>query len=248
MRIAIYIARFIAIVLGLAFLFTWLGVYDSDALKWQSAFTFWAVTMAIGIGASESLAAVFWRGRYSHWPAVAQVAIVAALAAFPITAALWLFNGGAGSWPTLQVWAINYFYVLIISVVMNTIVFVARRLKTQATALDGADTADSAQARFMERLPVKYRGAALYAVSSEDHYLRVHTDRGEEMILMRLADAVRELAGAGGLQTHRSWWVALDGVSDSRKDGGKLVLELKSGGEAPVSRTFQSAVKEAGLV
>ena len=50
--------------------------------------------------------------------------------------------------------------------------------------------------------------AELYAIESEDHYLRVHTSAGQELILMRLADAVRELAGVEGLQTHRSWWVA----------------------------------------
>jgi len=33
----------------------------------------------------------------------------------------------------------------------------------------------------------------IYAVSAEDHYLRVHTSLGETMVLMRLADAVRQL-------------------------------------------------------
>ena len=100
---------------------------------------------------------------------------------------------------------------------------------------------------FLERLPVKYRTASLYAVSAEDHYLRVHTSVGEELILMRLADALRELDGADGLQTHRSWWVAKDGVADTQQIDGKRVLILKSGGRASVSRTFASAVKAVGL-
>ena len=106
----------------------------------------------------------------------------------------------------------------------------------------------NADAVFLERLPIKYRGSALYAVSSEDHYLRVHTDRGEELILMRLADAVRELSGADGMQTHRSWWVAKAGIAEARKEGGKLRLVLKSGAEVPVSRSFAKAVREAGFI
>lgn len=42
----------------------------------------------------------------------------------------------------------------------------------------------------------------------EDRYLRIHTDGGSDLILMRLRDAVGELAGADGLQVHRSFWVA----------------------------------------
>jgi DNA-binding LytR/AlgR family response regulator len=83
-------------------------------------------------------------------------------------------------------------------------------------------------------------------VESEDHYLRVHTSAGSELILMRLADAVRELSGIEGLQTHRSWWVAKQGLADVVKGDGKLVLKLKSGAEAPVSRTYLKAVKDAG--
>lgn len=100
---------------------------------------------------------------------------------------------------------------------------------------------------FLERLPLKYRNADLYAVSAEDHYLRVHTSLGEALILLRLADAMRELSGAEGLQVHRSWWVARAGVTDTRRRGGRLSLVLASGTEAPVSRTFLPAVKAAGL-
>ncbi|MFN4104010.1 MAG: hypothetical protein ACK4GB_06940, partial [Tepidimonas sp.] len=32
--------------------------------------------------------------------------------------------------------------------------------------------------RFLERLPAKLRGAELYAVEAQDHYLRLHTSRG----------------------------------------------------------------------
>ena len=123
---------------------------------------------------------------------------------------------------------------------------IVSRAKAATPLLEAAQAKD-VTAQFMQRLPVKFRTAALWAVSSEDHYLRVHTSLGEELILMRLADAMRELDGTDGLQTHRSWWVAKEGVADARREAGKLYLVLKSGKEAPVSRTYQSAVKDAGL-
>ncbi|MEP7210426.1 MAG: LytTR family DNA-binding domain-containing protein [Alphaproteobacteria bacterium] len=101
---------------------------------------------------------------------------------------------------------------------------------------------------FLDRLPIRLRSSTIFAVQSEDHYLRVHTSGGEELILMRIADAIRELASLDGLQTHRSWWVAREGLADTARENGKLVLKLKSGVEAPVSRTYLQAVKAKGWI
>lgn len=106
--------------------------------------------------------------------------------------------------------------------------------------------AGSSPARFPDRLPPKLRGAAIRAVESEDHYLRVHTDRGSDLILMRLSDALGELEGLEGAQTHRSWWVARDAVRDVRRGDGRATLTLDGGVEAPVSRRYARALREAG--
>lgn len=104
----------------------------------------------------------------------------------------------------------------------------------------------SAEADFRRRLSARRRGARLIAIAAEDHYLRVHTDAGEELLAMRLGDALRELAGAHGLRTHRSWWVAADAIEAVRwrKGGGEATLA--SGLVAPISRTYAAAVKAAG--
>ena len=119
----------------------------------------------------------------------------------------------------------------------------APKPETQPASSAGISGAPTA---FLGRLPIRLRSAELYAVESEDHYLRVHTSAGQELILMRLADAVRELSSVEGLQTHRSWWVAKQGLADVEKGDGRLTLKLKSGAEAPVSRTYLKTVKEAG--
>jgi hypothetical protein len=97
---------------------------------------------------------------------------------------------------------------------------------------------------FAERIP-SHLGSDLLAIASEDHYLRVMTSQGSDLILMRLGDALRELDPARGMQVHRSWWVAFEAVAGSRRDNGKLVLVLSNGQAVPVSRTFLPAVRAA---
>ena len=97
---------------------------------------------------------------------------------------------------------------------------------------------------FTERLPARFHQAELFALSAEDHYLRVHTDKGEELILMRFSDAINVLIGADGLQTHRSWWVARSGIAKPVTKNGKYSLVLKSGTVAPISRSFSRKVRQ----
>jgi hypothetical protein len=104
----------------------------------------------------------------------------------------------------------------------------------------------AAPARFPDRLPMKLRGAAIRAVQAEDHYLRIHTDRGSDLILMRLADALEELQGLEGAQTHRSWWVAREAVRDVARGDGRATLSLDGGLTVPVSRRYAKALREAG--
>lgn len=102
--------------------------------------------------------------------------------------------------------------------------------------------------KFLERLPLKLRGAEVWAVEAEDHYLRLHTSKGQDLILMRLADAVSELEGIEGAQVHRSWWVARDAIAGARRGDGRATLTLKDGSEAPVSRTYAGLLRERGWI
>ena len=101
-------------------------------------------------------------------------------------------------------------------------------------------------ASFLERLPLNLRGSELYAVQAEDHYLRLHTSKGSALILMRLSDALAELKDAKGARTHRSWWVAKDAVVDLARPGGRVVLKLKNGAAAPVSRAHLRGLRADG--
>jgi len=103
----------------------------------------------------------------------------------------------------------------------------------------------SAPPRFLKRLPMKLRGANIHAVQAEDHYLRVHTDRGSDLILMRLSQAVEELDGLEGARTHRSWWVARDAVRSLERGNGRATLTLENGLKIPVSRRYSRVLRGA---
>ena len=133
--------------------------------------------------------------------------------------------------------------VFVVTVTMSAInVFLSKAQPVQTHAAPSG----SAPARFPDRLPPKLRGAAIRAVQAEDHYLRIHTDRGSDLILMRLSDALDELEGLEGAQTHRSWWVARGAVRDVARGDGRATLTLDGGVTAPVSRRYARALRDAG--
>nr|WP_282558860.1 LytTR family DNA-binding domain-containing protein [Devosia litorisediminis] len=91
------------------------------------------------------------------------------------------------------------------------------------------------------------RGRLLH-LAVADHYVDVTTDKGHELVLMRLSDAIAETAPQPGLQVHRSHWVALNGVKRGLRQSGKPMLELENGTLVPVSRSYLPAARAAGLL
>lgn len=134
------------------------------------------------------------------------------------------------------------FYIWMIAIVISGIGGLIGVRNTPAPAPIDARPA------LYERLSPKLRNADIYAITSEDHYVRVYTSAGDEMIFMRLSDAVKETAPLRGLTPHRSWWVAEAGVESAKRRDSKTVLVLKNGITALVSRNGMKALKEAGWV
>ena len=99
----------------------------------------------------------------------------------------------------------------------------------------------------LARLKPDRRGQLL-ALESEDHYVRVRTSAGDELLHMRFGDAVARLPAQLGSRVHRSWWVARDAVRSQRRDGDRILIQLLDGTEVPVSRSYAIAAREAGLI
>lgn len=114
------------------------------------------------------------------------------------------------------------------------------------TRLVVAPPLPEAEAAFRQRLSAKRRAARLIAIEAHDHYLRVHTDAGQELLTLRFSDALAELAGAHGFQTHRSWWVAGEAIEAVRWRRGAGEARLSGDLVAPVSRRHAPVLRAAG--
>jgi hypothetical protein len=174
------------------------------------------------------------------WVAVIGLSLCVAV---PMTCVVWLFTGLAfeGALYPLAKLTDLIVPVLTVTIPLSTLsIFLPRALITPARHDDGGP------ARFNERLPLRFRGATVWAVEAQDHYLKVYTDRGSTLLLMRLSDAILELQGIEGARTHRSWWVGKATVRDviRRRRGALLVLDDDI--QVPVSRRYLPYLRRAG--
>lgn len=103
------------------------------------------------------------------------------------------------------------------------------------------------EARLLQRLPEDDRAPVL-CLSSNDHMIDVHTEKGCFSLRMRLKDAIAEMEGVDGNCVHRSHWVARSAIVSAQKVGGYWRLHLSNGLEVPVSRKYQPNLEDAGLL
>lgn len=141
-----------------------------------------------------------------------------------------------------------YLYVLLVSVMLtvpNSLIFFspAAPAPMAEPALPTTIAAPGpVRPPFFDRIRPEL-GTELLALEMEDHYLRIHTAAGSDLILCRFGDAVKELQGFDGLQIHRSWWVARGAIAGIARDGQKMTVTLTNGLAAPVSRSFQKELR-----
>ena len=88
---------------------------------------------------------------------------------------------------------------------------------------------------------------SLIAVEAQEHYLKVHTDLGSELIYYRFGDAVRELQDWNGLQVHRSFWISRAAVMHVENRERRLRLIMRNSLQVPVGTSFLALVRQAGL-
>ena len=145
-----------------------------------------------------------------------------------------------------------YLGVAVLMLAISLLVVAIMPRNRPAPAADEALQADEPPARppasrFLDRLPPPL-GRDLVYLRMADHYVEAFTTVGSTLVLMRFADAVAELEDADGLRVHRSYWVARGHVTGAVRRNGRTILSLTGGHEAPVSRGYLAAVREAGLV
>lgn len=115
---------------------------------------------------------------------------------------------------------------------------------------EGAQSDGSAQfsnTGLLLRLPTEL-GKTIIALSAEDHYVRAHTPEGNDLILYRFSDAVREMPDNIGLQVHRSHWINLSAISSFEESGRGSTLTLNETIKIPVSQRYIEVLKARGIV
>lgn len=237
----------VAVVAGAFLAFS--GAFGSGGTPLGQRLIYWIAMLVLGGLWGHVCGALVTRFIDADARPWATAAVLTAVITGPLTLGVWVATGLFFYQRLLPIGVLVNFLpaVLLITALLSVLnIFLGRErpVETHASA-PGA-----APARFLERLPPKLRGARLIAVQAEDHYLRLHTDAGSDLILMRLADALSELEGLEGAQTHRSWWVARDAVASVARGDGRAALTLNSGPSneliAPVSRRYARALREAG--
>jgi len=113
------------------------------------------------------------------------------------------------------------------------------------TAIPDQDPAPESPAMplLIERLDAPLRGRLL-RLSGNNHHVQVITDRGEARVLMRFADALRDVGAEEGMQVHRSHWVAWRAVAGLERDGHRRWLRLTCGSRVPVARSYAGALRD----
>lgn len=233
--------------------------FDTGVLPFAMRLTYWAVLITILVVGLPAAVRAARRLLEAWTPAdVAILGAACALVSAPVTAAVitldWLLarhaefltggpppDSGAGSDDTFGPIQTYLLVLLVVGLLvgLTSVVLFAYRMYADH---EDPPLETTPGIRFLSRLPV-HLGADLVCIRMEDHYLRVTTQAGEALILMRMRDAMDELQAYPGLRVHRSWWIATPAILRIARKGGRLEVVLSNGRHAPVSSTYKPTVE-----
>lgn len=218
-----------------------LAPYNTSQFGWPFVWIYWTGLMGFGWLCAFIIRDAMEK-RLPGWPPFPFYALMSAAISVPMTGAVLAVQLLRGeTFPPIAV-PIVFVSVWVISA---GVTFVGYLQERSEKSKNPEPVAEAGRA-LLDKLPPKLQRAAVLALESEDHYLRVHTDAGDALILMRLSDAMAAVEALDGAQTHRSWWVARTAVDNVSRGDGRATLALRNGVTAPVSRTYSPKLREAG--
>lgn len=254
--------RGVMIGLAAALVLAVLGAMNTGQAPFGYRLLYWACVILPGslLGIAIQTAVLAWGGLAGRrWTEIAVVAVLVSVPhTFMVIVATALFFGIDAITPGV----VGFFglTVLMVALVLTTINHLAAvpasepvpaaapanflpAPEPQAPATSSLPTLPELIA---EKLPVRLRSARLIAIAAEDHYLRIHTEAGSDLVLMRMTDACALLPETAGARVHRSWWAARGAAEGLMRHNGKAQLALRGGLIIPVSRAMQATLREQG--
>ncbi|MFT5743933.1 MAG: hypothetical protein ACI86S_002011 [Paracoccaceae bacterium] len=230
----------LVVLLGIASVLAIAGPFDAeDRLRLGPRFNYWLVTVGAAFSARYLSANLVQRHLAPRLSRVMHVLVGGvATGSAVLLVVLGINFATLRFWPTgpdLPLFLFNIFAIaVIITLVLQSIDRQLQPASTQTTPL-------------LDRLPLDKRGP-LVALTVEDHYDRIPTTKGQNIALMRLRDAIKEVVATGGMQVHRAHWVAKPRMTSASRTGDRAILPMTVGRDIPVSRRYVPAIKEAGLL
>lgn len=247
----------LGIMVGAALVFALLGPFGTSAYPLMERFLRW---LLFAVGGYAFFRPVIAGGNafaaQSELPRWFTAGIACVIAALPTTLLVaWSIAGVAFGRVNVAFLAGLYPNVLLAGGIVTAAQFA---LRTEDANADGERAVvppsaaplpqkpDVARSRtLLDLLPPALGEDVLY-LENEDHYVRVHTARGDTLLLMRMRDAAAALDGFDGMRVHRSWWVARGAVVESVKRDRATLLRLFDGREVPIARSMLPALRAAG--
>ncbi|GAB4064884.1 LytTR family DNA-binding domain-containing protein [Ancylobacter sonchi] len=235
--------------LGLSPVFAWVRPFGVDEQTFFARLGYWSgllVCWFMLMAALEMLVAnrPFFRNLS---PSARRMAIIG-IAAFPMIIVAGIATNALSGWQASVYQVVELYWQ--IALVGSIVTLVAKAVlpwrtepaMPEAPPQELVPSVPEAMSPLVARLPLDVRGRIL-CLEMEDHYVRVHTDRGAALVLMRLSDAMNEAHPVKGRQVHRSWWVSDEAVEEFERVGRTGMLHLRNGSRAPVSQRYLRSVE-----
>jgi hypothetical protein len=254
----IAIESFLMIVAGI--ILALVGPFGSYELPLVQRLILWPLMILCGYPIFGGLGAVArWVAEAVRIPYPVTIALGLIVGSMPMTLLVMLLWRRASIGEAIQSPLLGavYLQVLVIGVIIHTAMYLlfrpavdpeptASSVAPQTPQPVAAETAGAAAEPTAPTLPLPPGFGPVRALKGEDHYVRVIGDNHDELVLMRMRDAIERLGDTEGLRVHRSWWVARGGVTAVRRDGRSAILTLAGGQEVPVSRDMMPQLRAAG--
>lgn len=203
---------------------------------------YWIILVFVTFPVGHVISTTCANGLSARHTAIAPLCAALAMGLF-VTVFVLILNSVFLSWPfgELRYWAILLTTAFPAAAITTVVIYIVssgqnvpQPKEVQAPAL-------------LSKIPANLRGPIL-SLSAEDHYTRVVTTKGAELVLIRLSDAITQAAPTRGLQVHRSHWVAIAAIAQVAKQKDGAIITLKSGTTLPVSRSHVAAVRNEGFL
>jgi cbb3-type cytochrome oxidase subunit 3 len=249
-----------AAMLGAGLIFSLIGPYDTSNMpEHLMRVGYW--TSLLLLGSLVSGPSMRWlkprmKIETNIWLALLCLSIVISLPVYVVVIAYDMFLSPEGAFTLdhilnfltgIDYGLLGYVFWFAQVIIITLLAVGAISFAYSATAKRQAQQAAKPGQHFLNRLPADI-GSDLICLNMEDHYVRAYTTKGDALILMRFSDAVTELEGYSGQQTHRSWWVAYGAISQTSKDKRRHIAHLSNEMDVPVSQTYADKMKAAGFI